>query len=375
MPLGGQDKTRLLAALRRAAPWFRARVGEKAGLRSAPEIRFELDRTFDEADTHRRAAAPARRGARHQGRDVRRGRAAAKQEQDRRLGRARQAAGPGLDPGGRHGCAGCSAPRRRATAARSIRWRPASCRSPWARRPRPSPSSWTAARNTASRCASARRARPRMPKARSPPPATCARPTQAIRAALGRLHRRDRADAAGLLGPQDRRPARLRPGPRGRGGRPQAAPGDDRAAGAARPSRRGPCRFRGWLRQGHLYPVARARPGAGAGHRRIPVGPASDGRRAVPRRGGHFASQTGGPRAYSAASRGPGPRRDRAGRHPGAGPDGGPSGPAAPRPAGALDPGRTALRRAGSRRDTAGKLVALVRSDGAALQPVRVFNL
>ncbi len=50
MPLGGQDEPRLLAAMRRAAPWFRARVGEKAGLRYAPEIRFEIDRTFDEAD-------------------------------------------------------------------------------------------------------------------------------------------------------------------------------------------------------------------------------------------------------------------------------------------------------------------------------------
>jgi ribosome-binding factor A len=50
MPLGGQDVQRLLTAMRRAAPWFRARVGEKAGLRYAPEIRFELDRTFDEAD-------------------------------------------------------------------------------------------------------------------------------------------------------------------------------------------------------------------------------------------------------------------------------------------------------------------------------------
>ena len=37
MPLGGEDKERLLAALRRAAPWFRGRVSEKAGLRSAPE--------------------------------------------------------------------------------------------------------------------------------------------------------------------------------------------------------------------------------------------------------------------------------------------------------------------------------------------------
>src|ERR1041385_5807992 len=50
MPLGGQDVQRLLTAMRRAAPWFRARVGEKAGLRYAPEIRFEVDRTFDEAD-------------------------------------------------------------------------------------------------------------------------------------------------------------------------------------------------------------------------------------------------------------------------------------------------------------------------------------
>ena len=50
MPLGGADKDRLLAAMKRAAPWFRARVGEKAGLRSAPDIRFQIDTTFDEAD-------------------------------------------------------------------------------------------------------------------------------------------------------------------------------------------------------------------------------------------------------------------------------------------------------------------------------------
>ena len=50
MPLGGRDSEKILAALKRATPWFRARVGEKAGLRSAPDIRFALDRTFDEAD-------------------------------------------------------------------------------------------------------------------------------------------------------------------------------------------------------------------------------------------------------------------------------------------------------------------------------------
>src|SRR5499427_468260 len=41
MPLGGKDTARLLAALRRAAPWFRARVSEQAGLRHAPQLRFE----------------------------------------------------------------------------------------------------------------------------------------------------------------------------------------------------------------------------------------------------------------------------------------------------------------------------------------------
>ncbi|MBV8189552.1 MAG: 30S ribosome-binding factor RbfA [Alphaproteobacteria bacterium] len=50
MPLGGVDGARVLAAMRRAAPWFRGQVGERAGLRYAPELRFEIDRSFDEAD-------------------------------------------------------------------------------------------------------------------------------------------------------------------------------------------------------------------------------------------------------------------------------------------------------------------------------------
>ncbi len=112
-----------------------------------------------------------------------------------------------------------------------------------------------------------------------------------------------------------------------------------------------------------------------SGDRRTPVGAASDGRRTVSRRGGHFASQTGGPRAYSRASRGPGPRRDRAGRHPGAGPDGGPSGPAAPRPAGVLDPG-THRRPAHfyAPRPAAGWSRWSVRT-APLFKPVRVFNL
>lgn len=50
VPLGGLETTRLLAAMRRAAPWFRGQVGERAGLRHVPELRFEIDRSFDEAD-------------------------------------------------------------------------------------------------------------------------------------------------------------------------------------------------------------------------------------------------------------------------------------------------------------------------------------
>src|ERR1700731_3524062 len=37
---GVQEEPRLLAAMRRAETWFRARVGERGGLRYAPEIRF-----------------------------------------------------------------------------------------------------------------------------------------------------------------------------------------------------------------------------------------------------------------------------------------------------------------------------------------------
>jgi ribosome-binding factor A len=50
MPLGGQDSERVVSAMRRAAPWFRTRVGEKAGLRHVPEIRFEIDKSFDAVD-------------------------------------------------------------------------------------------------------------------------------------------------------------------------------------------------------------------------------------------------------------------------------------------------------------------------------------
>lgn len=50
VPLGGRDAERVLAAMRRAAPFFRTRLASAVELRHAPELRFELDRSFDTAD-------------------------------------------------------------------------------------------------------------------------------------------------------------------------------------------------------------------------------------------------------------------------------------------------------------------------------------
>ncbi len=50
VPLGGQNGDKLLAAMRRAAPFFRARLAQMIDLRYAPEMRFELDRSFDHAN-------------------------------------------------------------------------------------------------------------------------------------------------------------------------------------------------------------------------------------------------------------------------------------------------------------------------------------
>lgn len=49
VPLGGADRERLMAALRRAAPYFRAQVAQRVELRNAPDFSFEFDRSFDHA--------------------------------------------------------------------------------------------------------------------------------------------------------------------------------------------------------------------------------------------------------------------------------------------------------------------------------------
>ncbi|NIR62170.1 MAG: 30S ribosome-binding factor RbfA [Gammaproteobacteria bacterium] len=48
-PLGGANAGEICAALRRAAPYFRGLVAREVEIKFVPEIRFELDRSFDEA--------------------------------------------------------------------------------------------------------------------------------------------------------------------------------------------------------------------------------------------------------------------------------------------------------------------------------------
>ncbi len=63
MPLGGGDTAEVLAALGRATPFLRGRVGHMVRLKHTPAFRFEADTTYDEAsriDALLRSAAPTK---------------------------------------------------------------------------------------------------------------------------------------------------------------------------------------------------------------------------------------------------------------------------------------------------------------------------
>tara|TARA_B100001142_G_C14175267_1_gene593919 strand:+ start:502 stop:900 length:399 start_codon:yes stop_codon:yes gene_type:complete len=49
MPLGGSQEEIIVIALRRAAPYLRREVSKLVRLKFAPELRFELDPSFDES--------------------------------------------------------------------------------------------------------------------------------------------------------------------------------------------------------------------------------------------------------------------------------------------------------------------------------------
>jgi ribosome-binding factor A len=50
MPLGGRDEEVVLKALQRHSRYLRMEVAKRVNLKSAPNLRFHRDETFDEAD-------------------------------------------------------------------------------------------------------------------------------------------------------------------------------------------------------------------------------------------------------------------------------------------------------------------------------------
>ena len=50
MPLGGGETDRVLASLKRAAPFVRRRLSKSLSLRRLPALSFELDKSFDNAN-------------------------------------------------------------------------------------------------------------------------------------------------------------------------------------------------------------------------------------------------------------------------------------------------------------------------------------
>ena len=54
LPLGGKGQEDVLKLLARNKGELRTMIGKKAGLKYAPDLRFQLDRTFDQMDATRR---------------------------------------------------------------------------------------------------------------------------------------------------------------------------------------------------------------------------------------------------------------------------------------------------------------------------------
>jgi len=50
MPLGGGEEEAVLGALRRAAPYLRGQLARQVTLKFTPSLRFELDRSYAEAE-------------------------------------------------------------------------------------------------------------------------------------------------------------------------------------------------------------------------------------------------------------------------------------------------------------------------------------
>jgi ribosome-binding factor A len=60
LPLGGANRETVLAALRRNKPELRHQLARATTLKAVPDLRFELDETFDRMDAARRLFADER---------------------------------------------------------------------------------------------------------------------------------------------------------------------------------------------------------------------------------------------------------------------------------------------------------------------------
>jgi ribosome-binding factor A len=49
VPLGGKDVEKIVAALNRAAGYFRSEIGHRIDLRHTPKVSFKYDKSFDES--------------------------------------------------------------------------------------------------------------------------------------------------------------------------------------------------------------------------------------------------------------------------------------------------------------------------------------
>lgn len=59
LPLGGKGQDEVLKLLARNKPELRRAVGKKLGLKFTPDLRFQLDQTFDQMDDTRRMLSQA----------------------------------------------------------------------------------------------------------------------------------------------------------------------------------------------------------------------------------------------------------------------------------------------------------------------------
>ena len=215
-PLGAKDTAAVIEALNRHARFIRGRMSPALRqMKYMPEFRFKLDTSYDNfaridellqspevardlgADDRRRRQGPIWRAAARR----RVGRFPAGWCSTSRSAWARPKPSPRSN--------GCSRPTRPAMPARSIRWPPACCRSRSARRPRPCLTcmdgakiyrftvAWGEERSTDD-------LEGPVTQELRPAPRRSRRPR-----AAAEIHRRHHADAAAILGHQDRRRARL----------------------------------------------------------------------------------------------------------------------------------------------------------------------